>query len=101
VRDVFRAMTTGLDGTPMPSYADSMTAEERWAISYHVLALSAFTDPLTGQPLALEPAVRARLNAADAADGASSRQALDPGRPGAGRTKAMVRFYRGLLGEGR
>ena len=32
-------MTLGLDGSPMPSFADSMSEEERWAISYYVLAL--------------------------------------------------------------
>ncbi len=45
VRDVFRTMTTGLDGTPMPSFADSMNEAERWAISYYVLSFSAFNDP--------------------------------------------------------
>ena len=48
VRDVFRTMTLGLDGSPMPSFADSMSEEERWAISYYVLSLSAWKDPLTG-----------------------------------------------------
>jgi cytochrome c oxidase cbb3-type subunit 2 len=32
VVDVFRTMTNGLDGTPMPSFADTMTDDERWAI---------------------------------------------------------------------
>ncbi|HEY3186973.1 MAG TPA: cbb3-type cytochrome c oxidase subunit II, partial [Solirubrobacteraceae bacterium] len=51
VSDVFRALTLGLDGTPMPSFADAMTDEERWAIAYYVLSLSAWTDPLTGAKL--------------------------------------------------
>src|SRR5436309_5094184 len=42
VRDIFRAMTLGLDGSPMPSFADSMSEEERWASSYCVLSLSAW-----------------------------------------------------------
>jgi len=49
--DIFRAMTVGLDGTPMPSFADSLSDEERWALAYYVLSLSAWTDPLTGQRL--------------------------------------------------
>ena len=48
VEDMFRTMTTGLTGTPMPSYRDSSPEEDRWALSYYVLALSAFKDPLTG-----------------------------------------------------
>jgi cytochrome c oxidase cbb3-type subunit 2 len=94
-------MTTGLDGVPMPSFADSMTEEERWAISYYVLSFSAFNDPLTGEKLRLDAATRARLNDPAGAAGASSRLALDPDRPAGGSEKALVRFHRGLLGEGR
>ena len=79
VRDVFRTMTLGLDGTPMPSFADSMSDEERWAISYYVLSLSAWKDPLTGQPLDIPAGARAALNSHDV-DAAHPRQALDPSR---------------------
>ena len=37
VEDIFRTMTTGLSGTPMPSYRDSLPEEDRWALSYYVL----------------------------------------------------------------
>jgi cytochrome c oxidase cbb3-type subunit 2 len=72
VADVYRTMTTGLDGTPMPSYADTMSEAERWAVSYYVLSLSAWVDPLTGQPLPLSPETKAALNAGHA-------PARDPG----------------------
>jgi cytochrome c oxidase cbb3-type subunit 2 len=104
VRDVFRTMTTGLDGTPMPSFADSMKEDERWAISYYVLAFSAFNDPLTGEKLKLDPAARALLNdGGDAGAFSSSRLALDPRdrATAAGKPKELVRFFRGLMGEGR
>ena len=65
--DVYRTMTTGLDGTPMPSFADTMSDADRWAISYYVLSLSAWVDPLTGQPLPLSPETKAALNAAPTA----------------------------------
>jgi cytochrome c oxidase cbb3-type subunit 2 len=80
VSDIYRAMTVGLDGTPMPSFADSMTDAERWAISYYVLSLSAWSDPLTGERLRLSPSARATLNASGA-NAASPRAALDPDRP--------------------
>ncbi len=51
VGDVFRALTLGLDGTPMPSFGDALTDAERWAIAYYVLSLSAWADPLTGEKL--------------------------------------------------
>jgi cytochrome c oxidase cbb3-type subunit I/II len=101
VRDIFRAMATGLDGTPMPSFVDSMSEAERWAISYYVLSFSAFNDPLTGQKLKVDAAIRARLDDPDGEAYASSRLALDPGAPGDGSPKALVRFYKGLMGEGR
>ena len=67
VTDVYRTMTTGLDGTPMPSFADTMSDGDRWAISYYVLSLSAWVDPLTGQRLPLTPETKAALNAAPTA----------------------------------
>jgi cytochrome c oxidase cbb3-type subunit I/II len=80
VRDIYRTMSLGLDGTPMPSYADSMSDDERWAISYYVLSLSAFKDPLTGQPLNVPAGARAALNSPEVrAD--HPRHALDPARP--------------------
>ncbi len=82
VTDIFRAMTLGLDGTPMPSFADSMSDEERWAISYYVLSLSAWGDPLTGERLRLSPEARAALNSPEVrAD--HPRAAFDPA-PAAG-----------------
>jgi len=62
VEDIFRTMTTGLSGTPMPSYRDALPEEDRWALSYYVLALSAYKDPLTGEPLAIADTDRAALN---------------------------------------
>ncbi len=39
--DVYRTFMTGLDGTPMPSYADSVPEErDRWALVYHCLSLN-------------------------------------------------------------
>ncbi|TJW06803.1 MAG: c-type cytochrome [Mesorhizobium sp.] len=62
VEDIFRTMTTGLSGTPMPSYRDALPEEDRWALSYYVLALSAYKDPLAGAPLAIADKDRAALN---------------------------------------
>lgn len=77
VADVYRTMTTGLDGTPMPSFADAMTDAERWAISYYVLSLSAWVDPLTGQRLPLSAEARAALDAA-AGTSRDPRDAFEP-----------------------
>jgi len=84
VADVYRTMTTGLDGTPMPSFADAMTDAERWAISYYVLSLSAWVDPLTGRRLPLSAETKAAL---DAAPG-TSRDPLNAFEPDAARRRA-------------
>ncbi|HWY72775.1 MAG TPA: cbb3-type cytochrome c oxidase subunit II [Burkholderiaceae bacterium] len=62
VKDIFRTMSTGLNGTPMPSFSDTVSAEDRWALAYYVLSLSAFKDPLTGEPMKISPADRAALD---------------------------------------
>jgi cytochrome c oxidase cbb3-type subunit I/II len=95
VVDVYRTMTTGLDGTPMPSFADTMSDADRWAISYYVLSLSAWVDPLTGQPLPLSSEMKAALNAAPT-EAQNPRDAFEPDatrRSAAGRK----RWPRGML----
>jgi cytochrome c oxidase cbb3-type subunit 2 len=62
VKDIFRTMSTGLSGTPMPSFSDTLAEEDRWALSYYVLSLSAFKDPLTGEPIRITQRERATLN---------------------------------------
>jgi cytochrome c oxidase cbb3-type subunit 2 len=62
VKDIFRTMSTGLSGTPMPSFSDSLSEADRWALSYYVLALSAFTDPLTGEKMKISEKDRDALN---------------------------------------
>jgi cytochrome c oxidase cbb3-type subunit 2 len=62
VTDIFRTISTGLTGTPMPSFRDSFPEADRWALAYYILSLSAFTDPLTGAPLPIGEADRAALD---------------------------------------
>ena len=62
VEDIFRTLSTGLSGTPMPSFRDSLSDEDRCALAYYVLSLLAYMDPLTGAPLQIRPADRAALN---------------------------------------
>jgi len=39
VEDIYRTITTGLSGTPMTSYQDSLSDEERWALAYFIKSL--------------------------------------------------------------
>jgi mono/diheme cytochrome c family protein len=38
--DIFRTMSTGFNGTPMPSFSDSLSTEQRWAITDFIVSLS-------------------------------------------------------------
>jgi cytochrome c oxidase cbb3-type subunit 2 len=74
VSDIFRTISTGLTGTPMPSFRDAFPEPDRWALAYYILSLSAFTDPLTASPLPIGQADRAALDNPDLAT-ASPEQA--------------------------
>ena len=43
--DIFRAMSTGLNGTPMPGFLDALNPEQRWAITDFIDSLSPATGP--------------------------------------------------------
>ena len=38
--DIYRTLVTGLAGTPMPSYADSLEPDQAWDLAYYTLSLS-------------------------------------------------------------
>ncbi|MGH7822851.1 MAG: c-type cytochrome, partial [Candidatus Binatia bacterium] len=40
-RDIFRAFSTGLNGTPMPSFADALNVEQRWDLVNYIYSMSA------------------------------------------------------------
>jgi mono/diheme cytochrome c family protein len=43
--DIFRSMSTGLNGTPMPGFLDALTPEQRWAITDFIVSLSGSEGP--------------------------------------------------------
>jgi cytochrome c oxidase cbb3-type subunit 2 len=38
--DIFRTMTTGLNGTPMPSFLDALQPDQRWALTDFIVSLA-------------------------------------------------------------
>jgi cytochrome c oxidase cbb3-type subunit 2 len=38
--DLYRTLSTGLNGTPMPSYAEVLTPKERWSLVFYVLSIA-------------------------------------------------------------
>jgi mono/diheme cytochrome c family protein len=53
VRNIFRTFSTGVNGTPMPSFADNTTIEERWHIANFVQSLC--ERDAKGEPLPIDP----------------------------------------------
>ena len=53
VKNIFRTFSTGVNGTPMPSFADNTTVEERWHIANWVNSLC--EREADGKPLAIDP----------------------------------------------
>jgi mono/diheme cytochrome c family protein len=43
--DIFRTLSTGLNGTPMPSFLEALQPEQRWAIADFIVSLSASNGP--------------------------------------------------------
>lgn len=62
VADIYRTISIGLSGTPMPSFQASFSEADRWALANYVLSLSAFTDPLTTAALPIAAADQVALN---------------------------------------
>jgi mono/diheme cytochrome c family protein len=44
-QDIFKTMSTGFNGTPMPSFSDALTPEQRWAITDFIVSLSGNNGP--------------------------------------------------------
>jgi cytochrome c oxidase cbb3-type subunit 2 len=39
-QDLYRTLSTGLNGTPMPSYGTALTDEERWAVAAYIASIA-------------------------------------------------------------
>jgi cytochrome c oxidase cbb3-type subunit 2 len=96
VTDVFRTMTTGLNGTPMPSYKDTLTEEERWTISYFMLSLSAYTDTLHARKLDIPEEVKVALDSPELKT-PSWRTAFQPSEAKLILAKPKSRSYLGIV----
>jgi mono/diheme cytochrome c family protein len=53
VKNIFRTFSTGVNGTPMPSFADNTTVEERWHIANFVNSIC--ERDTKGNPLPIDP----------------------------------------------
>ncbi len=54
-RNIFREVSTGLNGTPMPSFAEELSEEERWHVANFVMSLTTVKRPL--DPETSKPAI--------------------------------------------
>lgn len=92
--DIFMRLATGMDGTPMPSYADTLNEDDRWALAHYVRSLQ--TDAAGGVVL------RARAIAGDVprtADDARWREAPALAIPLAGQVIVRPRWQNHAVDE--
>ena len=54
--DIFRTMSTGFNGTPMPAFADALNPEQRWAITDYIASLSGNDGPGSTNLVIAKPA---------------------------------------------
>ncbi len=80
-RNIFREVSTGLNGTPMPSFSEALTVEDRWNVANFVISLcpKQKIDPIKVLP-ATRFVVRARYVKSDipADPGDQVWQKIDP-----------------------
>jgi cytochrome c len=86
-KDIFRAFTTALSGSPMPSYADSLSVEKRWQLTDYIWSLSPSDDPgydtlvVAGKlDREIDPADGSLFEKAEAAYFPVIGQIMEPGR---------------------
>jgi mono/diheme cytochrome c family protein len=86
--DIFRSMSTGLNGTPMPGFLEALQPEQRWAITDYIESLSGSGGPgytnlvvakYAPDPIDLTKAA-ASFSAAPAARFPIVGQIMEPGR---------------------
>lgn len=89
--DIYRTFTTGMNGTPMPSFAESLTDEQRWQLVDFIVSLDGRESPdyaellqvqWTADEIALEDQAKARelFASAPAAHFPVVGQITEPGR---------------------
>ena len=86
-QDIFRAFSTGLNGTPMPSFVDALNEEQRWDLANYVYSLSPSDTPNYSTVLAAKKVQRELdvdddklFDGADAAYFPVLGQIMQPGR---------------------
>lgn len=72
--DIFRAFSTGLNGTPMPSFVDALTVEQRWDLADFVYSLSPSDSPAYATLLVAKKVAREL----DLAEGAKLFEEAEP-----------------------
>lgn len=93
--NIFRTFSTGLNGTPMPSFADNTTIEERWHLANFVNSLCERDEH--GNPLEIDRATnRAKVSPMISAEYIQGGIPDDPESPA---WKKAVRRWVGLAGQ--
>ncbi len=63
--DLFRTITAGMNGTPMPSFADSLSVEQRWDLVHYVRSLAASSPEASSELVLAVRVVKVATGASD------------------------------------
>jgi cytochrome c oxidase cbb3-type subunit 2 len=87
--DLYRTINTGLNGTPMPSYAEALSRKEHWALVYYILSIATRERPRGMMGLVGEEIEGMRIDMQAAMAGMMGGRGM--GRPGGGMMDRMGR----------
>jgi mono/diheme cytochrome c family protein len=80
--DLFRTLSTGLNGTPMPSYAEALSAKDRWALVAYVMSIATRDRPKGMMGLVGEEVQGMRIDMRAAMAGMMGGRGMMQGRGG-------------------
>jgi cytochrome c oxidase cbb3-type subunit 2 len=80
--DLYRTISTGLNGTPMPAYADAFSAKDRWALVSYILSIATHERPRMMMGLVGEEVEGMRIDMRAAMAGMMGGRGMMRGRGG-------------------
>jgi cytochrome c oxidase cbb3-type subunit 2 len=96
--DLYRTISTGLNGTPMPSYADVLTRKERWALVFYILSIATQERPRGMMGLVGEEVDGMRIDMRAAMAGMMGGRGM-MGRGGRMMNRDMRDMMKGMMGR--
>jgi mono/diheme cytochrome c family protein len=96
--DLYRTISTGLNGTPMPSYVDALPPKEQWALVFYILSIATQERPRGMMGLVGEEVEGMRIDMSAAMAGMMGGRGM-MGRGGGMMDKNMCDMMKDMMGR--